>query len=255
MMKLIEDVFIRCCRCGKVTGIHKEDIDFESYVYDCGENRMGEEIEFYHEGCIECDQCGNEITFRISGYEYPVGAFNYEDNEITGGWFEEAPHMGVIYSQADFAPDDAYPAFTPVEQIIMDIAQNHELIYSISPREFEEVVERVLQDEGFETRLTQQTRDGGLDIIATKYEMGKPIVFYIECKRYGPQNSVGVNIVRSLYGVQSADRINKAILVTTGHVTRGARRFVDNQNTMMSVIDVEEIHELIQRSARKYRGY
>ena len=204
---------------------------------------------------IECDQCDNEISFRISGYEYPIGAFNYEDSEITGGRFEEEPHMGVIYSQDDFDLDDAYPAFTRVEQIIMDIAQNRELIYDISPREFEAVIERVLQDEGFETKLTQQTRDGGRDIIATKYEMGKPVVFYIECKRYGRQNSVGVNIVRSLYGVQSADQINKAILVTTGHVTRGARRFVDGQNTMMSVIDVKEIHELIQRNARKYRGY
>ena len=241
MMELLEDVFIRCSRCGKVTGIHKEDFDFESYVYDRGDNRMGEEIEFRHEGYIKCDQCDNEISFRISGYEYPIGAFNYEDSEITGGRFEEEPHMGVIYSQDDFDLDDAYPAFTRVEQIIMDIAQNRELIYDISPREFEAVIERVLQDEGFETKLTQQTRDGGRDIIATKYEMGKPVVFYIECKRYGRQNSVGVNIVRSLYGVQSADQINKAILVTTGHVTRGARRFVDDQNTMMSVIDVEEM--------------
>ena len=102
-----------------------------------------------------------------------------------------------------------YPTFTRVEQIIMDIAQNRELIYDISPREFEAVIERVLQDEGFETKLTQQTRDGGRDIIATKYEMGKPVVFYIECKRYGRQNSVGVNIVRSLYGVQSADQIKR----------------------------------------------
>lgn len=59
MMELIEDVFIRCGRCGKITGIHKEDFDFESYVYDHGDNRMGEEIEFRHEGYIECDQCGN----------------------------------------------------------------------------------------------------------------------------------------------------------------------------------------------------
>ena len=171
MMELLEDVFIRCSRCGKVTGIHKEDFDFESYVYDRGDNRMGEEIEFRHEGYIECDQCDNEISFRISGYEYPIGAFNYEDSEITGGRFEEEPHMGVIYSQDDFDLDDAYPAFTRVEQIIMDIAQNRELIYDISPREFEAVIERVLQDEGFETKLTQQTRDGGRDIIATKYEM------------------------------------------------------------------------------------
>lgn len=58
------------------------------------------------------------------------------------------------YSQDDFDLDDAYPAFTRVEQIIMDIAQNRELIYDISPREFEAVIERVLQDEGFETKLT-----------------------------------------------------------------------------------------------------
>lgn len=255
MMELLEDVIIRCSRCGKVTGIRKEDFDFESYVYDCDDNRMGEEIEFRYKGYIDCDQCGNEISFRISGYEYPIGAFNYEDSEITGGRFEDNPHMGVIYSRDDFNPDDACPAFTRVEQIIMDIAQNRELIYDISPREFETVIERVLRDEGFETKLTQQTKDGGRDIVATKYELGKPVVFYIECKRYGRQNSVGVNVVRSLYGVQSADQINKAILVTTGHVTRGVRRFVDNQNTMMSVIDVEEIHELIQKSARKYRDY
>ena len=61
--------------------------------------------------------------------------------------------------------------------------------------------------------------------------------------------------MRSLYGMQSADQINKAIVVTTGHVTRGARRFVEKQNTMMSVIDVDEIHDLIQKSAKKYRGY
>lgn len=84
--------------------IHKEDFDFESYVYDRGDNRMGEEIEFRHEGYIECDQCGNEISFRISGYEYPIGAFNYEDSEIAGGRFEEEPHMGVIYSRDDLTP-------------------------------------------------------------------------------------------------------------------------------------------------------
>ena len=60
MMELLEDVFIRCGRCGKVTGIHKEDFDFESYVYDHGENGMGEEIEYRHDGYIECDHCGNE---------------------------------------------------------------------------------------------------------------------------------------------------------------------------------------------------
>ena len=255
MMELFDDVFICCGRCRRTIGIHKEDIDFETYVYDRGENAMGEEVEYRHDGLIVCDHCGNEISFLISGYEYPIGAFNYEDCKIVGGNFEGNPHMGVIYSRDDFDLDYAYPEYTRVEQMIMGIAQNPEMIYNISTREFEEVIEQVLKDQGFETTLTQQTRDDGRDIIAIKYEMGKPVVFYIECKRYGRQNSVGVSIVRSLYGVQSADQINKSILVTTGHVTSGVRKFVEKQNTMMSVIDVNEIYELIQQSARKYRGY
>lgn len=255
MMELLEDVFIRCDRCGKVTGIHKEDIEFETNVYDHGDNGMGEEIEYWHDGYMECDRCGNEISFNISSYEYPVGAFNFEDCKISGGRFEEEPNIGIIYSRDDFDLNDAYQEYTRVEQMIVEIAQNPEMIYNISSREFEEVIEQLLRDQGFETTLTHQTRDGGRDIVATKYEMGKPVVFYIECKKYGRRNSVGISIVRSLYGVQTADRINKAILVTTGHVTRDARIFVEQQNTMMSVIDVTEIHDLIQQSARKYRGY
>ena len=253
MMELLDDVFIRCGHCRHSLGIHREEFDIECNVYDRGENSMGDEAEYRIEGYAECPECGNEITFRISGYEYPMGAYNYEDNEIEGGEFEEDPQMGVVYSQNDFDSDEAFAEYDRIQPLIMDIARDRDLIYNISPREFEEVIERLFQDEGFETELTPATKDGGRDIVATKFEMGKPIVFYIECKRYGRKNSVGAKIVRSLYGVQSSDQVNKSILVTTGHVTREAHRFIDNQKTMMSVIDADEIHSLIQKSARKYR--
>ena len=255
MMELLEDVSIRCSGCGKMVRIHKEDLEFDSCVYDHGENGMGEEIEYRHKSSITCDHCHNEISFRISGYEYPVGAFNFEDYKISGGCFEKEPHMGVIYHCNDFDPDNAYPEYSRIQQLIMNIAQDQELIFNISPRDFEKIIERLFQEEGFETKLTQPTRDGGYDIIATKHEMGKPIVFYIECKRYSKRNSVEVSIVRSLFGVQSSDQINKSILVTTGHVTRDAQKFVDNQHAMMSIIDADEIYELIQKSARKYCEY
>ena len=253
-MELLEDICIRCNGCGKITRIHKEDIDFVTSIsYDYGDNRMGEEIEYSYKCVIRCGRCHRPITFEIFGSEYPVGSFNYEHNNIAGGRFVEEPHMGVIYGQEDFDPKDAYPEYTRVQQLITEIAKNPKIIYQISSRRFEEVIEQILIDHGFETTLTQPTRDGGRDIIATKIEMGKPVVFYFECKRYGEKNSVGVSIVRSLYGVQTSDRINKAILVTTGHVTRDARVFVDKQNSMMSIIDVKEIHELICRSANKYK--
>lgn len=255
MIELLQNIRIRCKECGCITEIPREEIEFESFVYDHGDSGMGEEIEYSYDGCVECSYCRNTISFGISGFEYPIGAFDYEDSEIEGGCFEEKPHLGIVYSRDDFDYETAVFEYTRIERLIMKIDRNPELVYDITSREFEEIVERLFQDEGFETKLTQATRDGGRDIIATKYEMGKPIVFYIECKKYGKRNSAGVNIVRSLLGVQSSDKINKSILVTTGHVTRDAQRLVEKQNTMMSVINADEFHSLIRASAKRYRGY
>ena len=67
--------------------------------------------------CEECDceECGNNIKYRISGYEYPVGFFNYEDNEIHGGRFIEKPNMGIVY-QIEFDEEsirDLYISLLP----------------------------------------------------------------------------------------------------------------------------------------------
>ena len=65
-----------------VIEIHKEEIEFDAFTYDHGENGMGDEIEYRYDGVIVCEECGNEIQFRISGFEYPVGAYNYEDINV-----------------------------------------------------------------------------------------------------------------------------------------------------------------------------
>ena len=157
-MEIESDIFIRCERCGCVFGIHKDEIEFEAYVYDHGENGMGDEVEYRYDSAIECRNCGNEICFRISGFEYPVGAFNYEDYEIEGGDFIEEPHMIIVYSMDEFDPYDAILNYDRIQQLIFNIADDRQLIYEVSSREFEEIIERLFQDEGFETVLTQSTR-------------------------------------------------------------------------------------------------
>ena len=225
------------------------DCDVEMFF--AGNGGMGEAYEHRIEQSVSCPCCGNEIFFRISGYEYPAGAYDYDDYEIDGGEFLKEPKMGMFYYREDFDPSMAYYECDRIQRIICDAAINQETLYNIKPREFEELVEQIFRDNGFETILTPQSKDGGKDIIAVKHEMGKPIVFYIECKRYR-RKAVNINIVRELYGVQTADLVNKSILVTTGHITAGAREFIDERRNMMSVIDIDELTELLRASARKY---
>lgn len=256
MMELFDDLKIRCCSCGSMICLDKNAIDFEAYSYDHGENAMGEEIEYVIQDEVECD-CGNRISFRISGFEYPVGAFNYESNEIVGGDFVEEPHMGIVYFAEDFDLYLAEAEYAKIHSLIFQISENKELLYSVTPREFEQIVESVFRSSGFETVLTQQTRDGGKDIIATKYVMGKPVVFYIECKKYGREKKIGVAVVERLYGVQMNDKINKAVLVTTARFTSGARRFAEKQNVLIDLFDIDEFYALLQKSAENYKhgGY
>ena len=159
----------------------------------------------------------------------------------------------MVYYQDEFDVDEEAVEATGIRGLIAQLSENRDMIYDVSPREFEKIVEQVLQDEGFSTHLTQPTRDGGRDIIATKTGInGKPVVFYVECKRYSRTNKVSVDLVRALYGVQTADKVNKACLVTSSYFTRDAVAFAENQNFMIDLIDGDALHDMIVRSAEEY---
>lgn len=253
MMELLLDFFeIRCCECGEQITIFKDDLDTDISFYDHGENGMGTETiyEIYYE--LNCPKCGNSIEFTITGNEYPEGVYDYDSAEIFGAEFIETPSMGIYY-QDEFDVDEYAVEATGIRGLITRLSEKRDLIYEVSPREFEELVEQILQDDGFNTRLTQPTRDGGRDIIATKTGInGKPIVFYVECKRYSRTNKVSVDLVRALYGVQTADKVNKACLITSSYFTRDAVDFAKQQNVMIDLVDGDALHDMIVRSAQKY---
>lgn len=98
-----------------------------------------------------------------------------------------------------------------------------EKLYDLSPRKFEELVASIIKDMGFEVELTQATRDGGRDIIAYIRTEIASYLTHIECKRYAPDNKVGVDIIRSVTGVHHMRNANKSIIVTTGFFTKDAR--------------------------------
>ena len=249
-MELLNDVVIQCEECGNIIVIKKEYLDAETSSY---ERQMGPEIVYdIYEEC-DCEECGNNIKYRISGYEYPVGCFNYEDNEIHGGQFLEKPNMGIVY-QVEF-DEESIASFLPqVEENINRILNDKRSVYQLTPREFEEVVEEVFKRQGFQTRLTPQTRDGGKDIIATKSILGRPVMFLIECKRYNEMNKIGVDIVRALYGVQTAERANKAIIVTSSYFTEDAQRFAEQQKTLIDLFDIDDLIRLMENSIQNEQG-
>ena len=96
-------------------------------------------------------------------------------------------------------------------------------IMELNPWEFEELITNLFEKIGFETRLTQASRDGGVDCVAfdTRPIVGGKVV--IQAKRY--KNVVGVSAARDLYGTLVNEGANKGILVTTSHFSQARYDF------------------------------
>jgi restriction system protein len=99
------------------------------------------------------------------------------------------------------------------EQEILSTLDNRTNLMDLSPGEFESLITNLFQKMGLDTKLTQASRDGGVDCVAFDLRpiLGGKVV--IQAKRY--KNTVGVSSVRDLFGTMHNEGASKGILVTT----------------------------------------
>jgi restriction system protein len=106
--------------------------------------------------------------------------------------------------------------------ILSDLESRPNLM-DLNPSEFEVLVSNLFGKMGLETKLTQTSRDGGVDAVAydTRPVLGGKVV--IQAKRY--KNTVGVSAVRDLYGTMLNEGASKGILVATSKYGSDAYEF------------------------------
>ena len=118
------------------------------------------------------------------------------------------------------------PRFVDKPQILAGLESRPNLA-ELSPSDFEALITNLFEKMGLETRLTQASRDGGVDCVA--WDM-RPIVggkVIVQAKRY--RNTVGVSAVRDLYGTVMNEGAAKGILVATSGYGKAAYDFVRNK--------------------------
>jgi restriction system protein len=114
-------------------------------------------------------------------------------------------------------------------------------------QEFEHLVRQVFEHEfsssNSEVRVTQASRDGGVDAIVFDPDPIKGGKIVIQAKRY--TNTVDVSAVRDLYGTVMNEGAIKGILVTTSQFGPDARKFA--QGKPLSLIDGGNLLFLLER--------
>lgn len=100
-------------------------------------------------------------------------------------------------------------------------------LMELNPFEFENLVGNLFTQMGLDTRQTQTSRDGGVDVVAfdTRPVFGGKVV--IQAKRY--KNTVGVAAVRDLYGTMINEGASKGILVATSGYGKDAFEFAKDK--------------------------
>jgi restriction system protein len=129
--------------------------------------------------------------------------------------------------------------FTGVErEVLQYFARHPELLFSLRPRKFEEVIAAIFRNHGYDVELTPESRDGGVDILAVrKSDLTGRSLNLIECKRYEPSNKVGIGIVQRMLGVVDHHRATKGIIVTTSTFSRDAEEFAKNSRYRLELSD------------------
>lgn len=134
----------------------------------------------------------------------------------------EKKRSEVLYERKIIAPDHRILVEAVNDELLAFLAKNPLSMYELTSRKFEELVARIFSDHGFDVELTQASRDGGYDILATLHNPATSLIALVECKKYSPENRVGVEIVRGLYGVTEMKGANQGLVVTSSFFTRGA---------------------------------
>jgi len=137
------------------------------------------------------------------------------------------------------------------DAVIRLMAATPEALHSMTPRTFEEFVAGLLAKQGLDVRLTQLSKDGGRDILATSRGFGGDLLYLIECKRYRPDRPVGISIVRSLYGVVERERATAGLLFTTSRFTKNAVAFQTQLRHRLTLHDYQSIVEWVLNLDRK----
>lgn len=133
------------------------------------------------------------------------------------------------------------------DELLYQLSQNPNLLYNLSSFEFERVIARIFEKQGYSVKITPKTRDGGKDIFIVKQGLAS-FLFYVECKKYAPNRPVRLDVIQRLYGIISAENVNGGFIATTSYFTKPAKDYIQEHNLdhQLTLQDYNTISDILK---------
>ncbi len=130
--------------------------------------------------------------------------------------------------------------------ITADLLKSDRLLSELNWREFKKFIVTLLEKAGWLVELTKDTKDGGVDVIATTKDPNVGLIKSLwQAKKYHPKNKVQLRQVRELSAIRGDQKATKAIIVTTSYLTRGAIDWIRRDEFRLDYKDKNDMEKWV----------
>lgn len=250
MFCLDRDLYFRCQHCDEIGIIASSSIS----IQETGFGSISSQV-------FSCSACNQLLSFGYSlnaDEQMHPGLF-IMTSQIYTSFIDILDEVKIIRNPLFVSK---ISGISPLEycrtlDAIEDLRLNISSLSGIDRRYFEQVTAELIRSKGFEVEVTKKTRDGGRDIIGITNVNGIPFKLFVECKRKDLGNPIGVDIVRSVYGVHNTQNgPNKSIIVSTTYFTKDARNFPKqeaNSHWELGLYDFDDLSKWIADYGRAHK--
>lgn len=188
---------------------------------------------------------GSETSFgeliASLGYEYElsdhVSAHFYAIDPALCAAFDDYFHWQWVCGLIEPDCADIY------EELYAHFAHRPDDLHRINWREFEILLFRIFQNQGFTAELGSGRADGGVDIRLLQRDPLGDILTLVQAKHYASHRKVGLEPVQALFGAAQADGAQRGIVVTTSEYLPGAHAFAARHNVQLDLRTSNDVAE------------
>jgi restriction system protein len=160
-------------------------------------------------------------------------------NPITDTVFKAFAHAGPFFAGI-FLLASPFAFFNARrKRRLLDHQKDLDSVKALSWKEFEELVAEAYRRQGYRVVENDFGPDGGIDVTLTK---GNETAI-VQCKQWRSK-SVGVSVVREMFGVLTAHSASKVLIICCGGFTRDATAFADGKP--IQLIGGEELLTMVK---------
>jgi hypothetical protein len=175
------------------------------------------------------------------GYEYElsdhVSAHFYARDPTLRAAFDDYFHWQWVCGLIEPDCADVY------EELYAHFARRPDDLHRIGWREFEILLFRIFQNQGFTAELGAGRADGGVDIRLLQRDPLGDILTLVQAKQYASHRKVGLEPVQALFGAAQADDARHGIVITTSEYLPSARAFAARHNVQLDLRTSGDIAE------------